>query len=598
MLNNAILNKYNILLKNLKTDEDTSAKKINQIIRTSLHTFCKSHKNPAIWCLGKHTRMLMADFMNEMKNVKIIIDSSKNNLENTGFQIITPGQIETYDIDGIIISSYVYKDEIKEELQKKHKAVEYLDLYEQLASQGILLKSSYFSRVHPYSKYQVINELQQLYKNAETIKLKIKYLKEIIKKYILIKDFQSAIRYAKLLVSLSEDKENRILLQELEEICHMVEKQVSKISSGNVVMLCIDGLRRQDLLNGKLPKLLSWTERNGYFFDHAYSSSTSTYESLLPVYSSNHDLKTKYYEKSILSETECPFIKKACKQNRKIFFYTDTDPYIDCKKIRMNGLSQTMSEKLWDFIHDAIDENHGLFYIHILYESHYSYVNPYTENTLVADGSNIMFDFLETKGGKLRTDYISQQKDALQYIDNLLFPFLNLLPCRTVLYADHGNILMDKSDSLERLDPLKYSCHKDLLEVPIIIKCPELPPQRDPRLISLMELNTILCSLLEKKPYNYQDVPYIKAQRSRIYNPDFQYLYKKYGKEQELQAFELFIFPDGVQLLIYENGDVKVLSPPKNVPVNLTQRIELILSDITVCNKLNTAYFEKNYGGL
>ena len=140
-MNNAILNKYNILLKNLKTDEDTSAKKINQIIRTSLHTFCKSHKNPAIWCLGKHTRMLMADFMNEMKNVKIIIDSSKNNLENTGFQIITPGQIETYDIDGIIISSYVYKDEIKEELQKKHKAVEYLDLYEQLASQGILLKS-------------------------------------------------------------------------------------------------------------------------------------------------------------------------------------------------------------------------------------------------------------------------------------------------------------------------------------------------------------------------------------------------------------------------------------------------------------------------
>ena len=125
-----------------------------------------------------------------------------------------------------------------------------------------------------------------------------------------------------------------------------------------------------------------------------------------------------------------------------------------------------------------------------------------------------------------------------------------------------------------------------------------MPPQRDPRLISLMELNTILCSLLEKKPYNYQDVPYIKAQRSRIYNPDFQYLYKKYGKEQELQAFELFIFPDGVQLLIYENGDVKVLSPPKNVPMNLTQRIELILSDITVCNKLNTAYFEKNYGGL
>lgn len=83
--------------------------------------------------------------------------------------------------------------------------------------------------------------------------------------------------------------------------------------------------------------------------------------------------------------------------------------------------SQTATEKIWDFVSDAVDESNGFFYIHILYESHHSYPNPYTRTPLVID---VLFDYLSRNGGKLRTDYDAQQKEALHYLDDVLSPIL------------------------------------------------------------------------------------------------------------------------------------------------------------------------------
>lgn len=577
-----VINEYEKLLQELKIDTKTSVKDTNQIIRKSLQEFCESHKNPAIWCLGKHTKMLMADFMNEMKNVKTIVDSSKNDFKNSGFRIITHDQIEQYNIDGIIISSYIYKEEIKKIISDHHKEIKYLDIYDKLRDNGIILKSSYFSMSHPYSKYQVINEMQIRYSNAILIEEKIKFLKKIIEGYLVIKDFYNAIRFTKTLAGLSEKDEDKELLKRLELLYLKQRELVSNIASENVLMLCIDGLRRKDLLSGKLPKLLKWVKDNTYFFEQAYSLSTSTYESLFPVYGSNCNMKDKFYEKRMLSEDECPFIKEACGQDRTIYFYTDSDQYVNCKKIIRRGYSQTITEKLWDFIGDASKEDNGLFYLHVLYESHFSYVNPYSEENLVADGSNIMFDFLDIKGGGLRTDYEKQQRDALMYIDNMLTPFLELFSGRIFLYADHGNILMKENETLQELERTKFAYHKDLIEIPMAIKCPELPERCDKRLISLMELNKIVCSLLRKKAYSYIQPAYIKVQRSRIYNPDFQYIYSRYGREKELQAFELFIFCDGIQLVVYENGDLEMAY--EGVKTEVLERYQYIKNEITVCD--------------
>ena len=200
-----------------------------------------------------------------------------------------------------------------------------------------------------------------------------------------------------------------------------------------------------------------------------------------------------------------------------------------------------------------------------------------------------MFDFLETKGGKLQTNYGKQQTDALKYIDDILMPFLELIPCRIVLYADHGNILMTETDTLRSIERTKFTCHKDLIEIPLVIKCPELSVQRDKRLISLMELNKMICCLLNDEKYDYTESEYIKIQRSEIYNPDFCYLYKKNGREKELQAFELFIFRDGVQLMIYADGTIEEIMEDGRSVEDKWDRLKCVEEEITVCSKEDIA---------
>ena len=70
-----------------------------------------------------------------------------------------------------------------------------------------------------------------------------------------------------------------------------------------------------------------------------------------------------------------------------------------------------------------------------------------------------------------------------------------------------------------------------------------------------------------------------------IHGTDFQYLYKKYGKKRELQAFELFIFFNGIHLIVYENGEWEIIRNEQNISIDKDSLYQSIIQDITVCNK-------------
>lgn len=574
---------YDLLQTELGISEEIIHKDMYRLIRKAIHSFCEKKENPAIWCLGMHTRMMMADFMNELKKVKVIIDRNKYQLSNTGFKIIRPEDIKNNHIDGIIISSYLYREEIKRELEK-NSGVDVLDIYEYLDTKGVRLYTSYYSLGHPYNKYRHINKTLRQYNHIDDIFQKEKLLEDLVKQFVLIKDFRMAFFYIKTLYDLKGTSKVLDILKHIKKIYELELKAAESISSKNVVMLCMDGLRRKDVLNHKAPHLLKWLNDKTQFFTNAYSVSTSTYESLIPTYSENSDLRSHYYEKNIISEQECRFICKAVEQKRDIRFYTDTDSYIESKNILKSGKAQTATEKIWDFIYDACATENGLFYLHILYETHYSYPNPYSTHEIVADGSNIMFDFMPTKGGILRTDYVQQQMDALRYVDDTIVPFLEKIACKVVLYADHGNILLNKEDKIEDLEALKYSCHDDLVQIPLAIKANNIDCKNDDTITSLMNLNQIICNLLEDKNIYLLKKKFIKVQRSPIYNPDFSYIYKQMGKQQELEAFELFIFDDGYHLVIYANGVKRLFKDNQFIDdkIKLNEYYRLVTQYITV----------------
>ena len=591
-MRNYLETQYKLLLNacNLSSNLAQAQGNVNRIIKESIQRFTEACAVPAIWCYGKHTKMLMSDFIYVMKNVRYIIDASHSGQEESGFCIIREDQIRERKIDGILISSFKYRNEIKQNLVQNYPEICYLDIYEELEKNKIFLSFEYFSQQHPYGYYSSINTWKRKLLTAQTDEERENLYRNLVSEYILIKDFRSAI----CCMEQARDEIGTALFQKLlamtKDMYRIEQEAAGAIPENNVVMLCMDGMREKDLTGNQMPGMKEWIVRKGRFYTNAYSVSTSTNESLIPAYSENDDLRTKYYEKITIAEADCRFISEAVRQKRTIHFYTDGIRYVDSEYINVTDKMQTVTEKLWDFILDAVDEENGLFYVHVLYESHFSYPNPYTEEPLVADGTSIMFDYLAVNGQKLRTDYDRQHTDALRYLDDVLTPLIGRLKCRMVLFADHGNILLSPEESIQEVERTKFSFHSDLVRVPLVIKSPETGEGQTDELVSIMSLNTILTDLMCHKPAIPKEREYVKLVRSEIYNPDFKYIYHKCGYDQELLAFEVFVFADGMKLAIYSDGKSELFSAEDDQKIRDDRKKNALLKKvkqkITVCDFL------------
>ena len=112
--------KYNNLFEKYLLEKPLEGKKVNLIIKKSIQDFLTKARNPAIYCYGGHTKMLMADFIYELKPIKYIIDNYTTSSDNTGYKFIRDDEIKDQNIDSIIISSFKFRKEIKQGLKEKH----------------------------------------------------------------------------------------------------------------------------------------------------------------------------------------------------------------------------------------------------------------------------------------------------------------------------------------------------------------------------------------------------------------------------------------------------------------------------------------------
>lgn len=555
-------------------------------IQNILIDFLKDKKNPAVWCNGGHTRVLFADFVFELKKVKLIIDKNKEQ-KSRGYKIILPESIGDYDIDGIIISSFRYRNEIADEIRKEYPDIPFLDIYEELEKQGIVLDNEYFWIDHPLRKYHEISEILVRLKNndySDTADLQ-----KLIDKLIGIKDMRLAGTWADKLFDISPNDHNKIQCELLKKIYKEELRLASEISKNNVLMMLCDGMRRRDIINGCAPGLKSWLESETEFFDNAYSVSTSTYESLIPVYSENFDLRTRYYESNTIKEGGCRFINEAKKEKRDIIFVTDGFRYVDDMSIELAGGMRTLSEKIWYFVKIANTTDNGFFYIHELDETHYAFQNPYTEEVYRGeDGETIYLNILNSSNiplaqRRVSIDFKKWQMDGLKYVDDTLTPFLNCFKFQILFLADHGCYIYSKGEKFMDVLDDNFSYGDEAIEIPFAIKSEKVKCGINHNLISQNQVNNILVALMRNEKYTEPDVEYVKSQRSEIYNPNIKKLMIDSGRSQELNAFERFTFRDGDSLIIYGNHKVKYHG--SNASMNRVRNmLNAVSDDLTVCS--------------
>ena len=120
-------------------------------VKEILEKFTSACSNPAIWCFGEHTHMLMTDFVYELKKVHYIIDDSVEFINEEGYVLISSDVIPNKEIDGIIVSSYKYSEEITNKISTEYPHIKCLNIYKELAQYGIHCTSEYYLYNHPYS---------------------------------------------------------------------------------------------------------------------------------------------------------------------------------------------------------------------------------------------------------------------------------------------------------------------------------------------------------------------------------------------------------------------------------------------------------------
>lgn len=579
--------RYNLLFDTYSLEKPLEAPKVNLIIKESLQKFLSDAKKAAIYCNGGHTQMLMADFICELKSVRYIIDNYSENLGKSGFKYIKDEEIETEKIDSVIISSFKFRKEIKESLREKHPRVRVLDIYDEFEKNQILLSADYYYYNHPYHHYHTINWLQRNL-NQESKCNEEKWL-ELITHYLHIKDFRSASIKAEKLYRLTH---NPTYQQMQSDILQLYQKELEiaeSLDRSNVIMFCFDGLRRKDLYGTQMPKIMKCLKKDSVLFENAYSCSTSTYESLVPAYSGNLDLRTGYFEKNYVNVEDCTFAKKVLQNGNNFYVYGDMDHFIEGKDIQYCNQFQTVTEKIWNMLLDAETERDSLFYLHELYESHFTFSNPYTVEEIKTEGTAMLFDYLPQKGGRLRVDYRKQHDDALRYLDDVVAPFFEKMKCKMVIYADHGNLILDKETKIEEVGDLEFTCSAGWTEIPLLVRNSKMGTGTNDNLMSLSEIPNIICALLDDTNYVIPNREYIKIVRSELYNPDFRYLYNSLGKETYLNAFEAFVFENGYKLIIFSNSEIELYNANEiKITGNenlVKELIEQVKNDITVCDE-------------
>lgn len=264
----------------------------------------ENEKTVAIWGAGRHTMILWhgISVANRKKIGYIIEKDAKRHIDQngTGATFVYPSEVEELPIDAIIVSSYIYKEEIKKEIKAMNKHYEVLDLYNDLYDVDNVtdlfadVRTEFFHGVGYV--YDFISEGLLDLKNSTTLKNTRLLLKQLIGEYLHVKDFSSAYKYIDQLCELEDDESSyyAALKRTIEDgfakiKCKIKDKQ-------HIVVNWIDQIVAADLPNMEFVSNLA---REGVFFKNTYTQTAYTKPTMTTIFTGGLYLDDLLWKMSI-----------------------------------------------------------------------------------------------------------------------------------------------------------------------------------------------------------------------------------------------------------------------------------------------------------
>lgn len=250
---------------------------------------CEGRK-VGIMCGGIHTEHLLQDYSHVLHPARILDNNSK--LAGQKLYEISVCPVEKYDdIDLVVISTYDYRNEVKEQLKKTGFGDNnILDIYDYLEENGIYSQCEYYNvEDNVYEVFVFLNN--RLDKTCGGLK-KV-YLRKLISAYLAIRDFVSVKRCINLyLQSYAPANEYRNLSDELESLLSRIKSVLRERKERDIVWSWADGLHYEWI---PWMPFYGSIRKKGLLFDNAYASSVTTRLVYDQIFNKRYEIDDKAY---------------------------------------------------------------------------------------------------------------------------------------------------------------------------------------------------------------------------------------------------------------------------------------------------------------
>lgn len=388
----------------------------------------------ALVCGGKHTQHLLDDF-SELLNTVEIIDKNAKNIQLGNHRIVDYADINRFD--SLVISSYEYRHEIRENLIQLNYKGRIIDLYEFLEEKGIDLSREYYLyKDDPYSMIIIANSLLCQCVDREKRR---EILLAILRKYIENRDlYEAEITIEKYYREVSsQDGTLKNIKSGLQALENNIMEEISQKKTRDIICFWQDDLRYETSQN---MSYYNECRANGVDFINAYGSSISTRNTFGCMMEGQDEI-------SLFSEGRKP---------NQVDDFLENEGYVcyriggsaecvllkdfDYKNAELSDYSVATTKLFWKLIQLLITSSKPVFVIvHSILETHPPFYAPILEDYYFSSSSEKYR--LETAENMEK--YKNCVKKCAKYLDDenrFLARFLSTNAVK-IYMSDHGCVM-------------------------------------------------------------------------------------------------------------------------------------------------------------
>lgn len=544
---NKLINDYGLTYHGIIDSTD-----IHNIVMGLFQERCLT-KRIALWGAGRsnsltsHASVILDKYASCMRGLVCLIDSAKE-LQGTEFMnypVISPETIKDKNIELIIVASRANASSICESIQKYAPWCEVLDIYAELRARGIVIPYNFYEE---RSLYTELYDRRVEYEQTRNLKTKAEKLRSLISAYLNIRDIPYVIDFCKEYVENQYEGYEQIG-EFLEELFNLVGevKRKNEQREQDIIIHFIDALRNMDVVSYQGNEIkfnfLQDYFSNMMYFENAYSTAPTTYESMRSIICEQYPFEVNVYNnKFIYHFEEFPFLPQVYQRGYDIQFYTSEEYRIMFEDERIEYINQIhMSQKLWMLMcNRAVNEKPIMAFLYYPWELHFPLLCGYHRTKphmpgFVDVGIVDMSDFIE-----------DQFADCLHYVDKEFAFYYSFYSDATYLniFSDHSQIVYDN----EKFMPyyMYYNNKERATHCTMAISGPGISKGVYHENFSMIDYNKVLKKLILKESEEIPVRNILQWQYYSCHNKRFRDAAKERGYSDYIDGIQCYMIDEHI----------------------------------------------------